>query len=328
MGCLKLTYRQEPDFRVIYSTKELTLKNSSQKAYSGYLYGFNGQEKTDEIAGSGNHYTAQFWEMDPRIGRRWERDPVVKHHESPYAILGNNPIWFVDLNGADSSLYNSKTGSFIAKGVTPEKDKTAIWQVDTDAEGYDKDNPWKTATKVTYTIGQKQKTGVGKNNLRKNHPLAGKGWTYGAQVFEEDLLDMTTEFNKLLTSEKDFFKKEGEGDYFGYGWSPGGYVDKMTNWTLLVNTDRPYDLKSQTRNNLTKIPSYAAVMIGQYSFYNGRLMNQDDYGNLSYGYWGKSYGYGLSTLKYGASWAQMFSSGRFDPPRDAYMLKLGFDMNK
>ncbi|MBX9853559.1 MAG: hypothetical protein K2X86_17585 [Cytophagaceae bacterium] len=63
-----------------------------------YGYGFNGIEKTDEISGTGNHYSAQFWEMDPRLGRRWERDPVVKMHESPYAILGNNPIWFVDLN--------------------------------------------------------------------------------------------------------------------------------------------------------------------------------------------------------------------------------------
>lgn len=216
----------------------------------------------------------------------------------------------------------------MAKGITLEDDKTAIWQVDPDAKGYDKDNPWKTATQLTYTIGKNQKTGIGKINLRKNHPLAGKGWTYGAQVYEEDLLDLTVEFDNLLKSEKAFFKKEGEGDYFGYGWSPGGAADKMANWISLVNTDRPYDLKSQTRGNLTKIPSYAAVMIGQYSFYKGRLMNQDDYGNLSYGYWGRSYGYSSYTLKYGASWAQMGSSGSFDPPRDAYMLKLGFDMNK
>ena len=40
LGCLKITYRQEPDFRVIYSKKELTLKNSSQKVYRSYLFGF------------------------------------------------------------------------------------------------------------------------------------------------------------------------------------------------------------------------------------------------------------------------------------------------
>lgn len=42
----------------------------------------------------------------PRIGRRWEIDPVVKYHESPYATFGNNPIWFADPNGADTITFN------------------------------------------------------------------------------------------------------------------------------------------------------------------------------------------------------------------------------
>jgi RHS repeat-associated protein len=67
-----------------------------------YRYGFNGQEKSDEIAGFGNHTTAEFWEYDPRIGRRWNADPAVKDYESPYASFSNNPIWFSDENGADT----------------------------------------------------------------------------------------------------------------------------------------------------------------------------------------------------------------------------------
>jgi hypothetical protein len=250
----------------------------------------------------------------------------VKVHESPYAILGNNPIWFVDMNGADSSLYNSKSGEFINKGVTKKDDKTAIWEVDTDSKEYDKNNPWKTATKVTYSIGSKQKTEIGKTNLRKNHPLAGKGWTFQAQVYEEDLLDMTSEFNNLLISQKSFFKKEGSS----WLWYVGdlGSAAKMANWISLVNTDKPYDLKSQTRTNLLQIPTYSAVFIGQFTLYNGRLMNQDDYGNISYGYWGKSYGYNYFKLRYGASWAQVISSGNFDPARDSYMVKFGFEKNK
>jgi len=68
----------------------------------GYRYGFGGQEKDNEIAGNGNSYTAEFWQYDPRLGRRWNIDPVVKEHESPYAAFGNNPIWFMDPNGADT----------------------------------------------------------------------------------------------------------------------------------------------------------------------------------------------------------------------------------
>jgi len=73
------------------------------RVYQGsYRYGFNGQEKVDEIAGSGNSYTAEFWQYDPRIGRRWNVDPVVKIHESPYACFANNPLCFRDPIGADT----------------------------------------------------------------------------------------------------------------------------------------------------------------------------------------------------------------------------------
>jgi RHS repeat-associated protein len=67
-----------------------------------YRFGFNTQEKDDEISGSGNLYTAEYWEYNSRLERRWEKDPVVKHHESPYACYANNPIGFIDPNGADT----------------------------------------------------------------------------------------------------------------------------------------------------------------------------------------------------------------------------------
>jgi len=67
-----------------------------------YRYGFNGQEKTDEIYGvSGSHNTAKFWEYDTRTGRRWNLDPVTKAWESGYAVMGSNPIWNKDPNGDD-----------------------------------------------------------------------------------------------------------------------------------------------------------------------------------------------------------------------------------
>jgi RHS repeat-associated protein len=77
-------------------------------AQNGYRYGFNGQEKSDEI-GNSNSYTAEFWEYDARIGRRWNTDPITKAYESPYAALGNNPIWNIDPNGADTAKYLSNS---------------------------------------------------------------------------------------------------------------------------------------------------------------------------------------------------------------------------
>jgi hypothetical protein len=68
-----------------------------------YTYGMNGMEQDNEVSGKGNSYTAPFWQYDSRLGRRWNVDPVVKHHESPYATFANNPIWFVDPSGADTT---------------------------------------------------------------------------------------------------------------------------------------------------------------------------------------------------------------------------------
>jgi RHS repeat-associated protein len=67
-----------------------------------YRYGFQNQEKDDEISGNGNSYSAEFWQYDSRAGRRWNLDPVFKEHESPYACFANNPICFADPNGADT----------------------------------------------------------------------------------------------------------------------------------------------------------------------------------------------------------------------------------
>jgi RHS repeat-associated protein len=68
---------------------------------SSYRYGFNGQEKSNEIKGEGNSYTTANWEYDPRIGRRWNVDPIPKDDESPFMALGNNPIVMVDPTGED-----------------------------------------------------------------------------------------------------------------------------------------------------------------------------------------------------------------------------------
>ncbi|RYD52416.1 MAG: hypothetical protein EOP52_09675 [Sphingobacteriales bacterium] len=65
----------------------------------GYQYGFNGQRKTDEISGSGNHNTATFWEYDTRLAWRWNPDPVDEAGVSDYAVLGGSPIYMSDPDG-------------------------------------------------------------------------------------------------------------------------------------------------------------------------------------------------------------------------------------
>jgi hypothetical protein len=68
---------------------------------NGYRYSINGQEKTTEIGA--NTTTAEYWQYDARIVRRWNVDPVLKDWESPYMAFSGNPIWFADIDGSDTT---------------------------------------------------------------------------------------------------------------------------------------------------------------------------------------------------------------------------------
>ena len=77
-------------------------KQMPGRQYAGedvYRYGFNGQEKDDEVAGEGNSNTAHFWQYDTRLARRWNPDPKPNPAISIYACFANNPIIFTDLLG-------------------------------------------------------------------------------------------------------------------------------------------------------------------------------------------------------------------------------------
>jgi LysM repeat protein len=98
-----------------------------------YPFGFNGQMKSNDIAGVGNHNTAEFWEYDPRLGRRWNIDPIVKPWESGYASLGNSPIMLNDINGLNAeptkthAVKEGETLSSIAKKEGVSVNDIAKW---------------------------------------------------------------------------------------------------------------------------------------------------------------------------------------------------------
>jgi|GEM_PF-5357502 len=80
-----------------------------------YRFGFNGQEKVNEIAGIGNHNTAEFWEYDTRTGRRWNIDPKtsMKPDQSSFSTFSGNPIWFNDVLGDLESTHTDEKGKVI-----------------------------------------------------------------------------------------------------------------------------------------------------------------------------------------------------------------------
>jgi hypothetical protein len=64
-----------------------------------YRYSHNGHERENEIFA--NAQSAEYWMYDARLGRRWEKDPVVKSWESPYVAFNDNPILVADPKGLD-----------------------------------------------------------------------------------------------------------------------------------------------------------------------------------------------------------------------------------
>lgn len=70
---------------------------------SSYRYGFNGAEKSDEYAGSGNVVEFEYRVDDTRLARFFSQDPMSPSFpwNSPYAFAENMPIIGPDLEGLE-----------------------------------------------------------------------------------------------------------------------------------------------------------------------------------------------------------------------------------
>lgn len=114
-----------------------------------YRYGFQGQEKDNEIKGEGNSLNYTFRMHDPRVGRFFAPDPLEMEYPwySPYQFSGNRVIDMVELEGLEPA--------------EPEKDKGVLVIV---VQGYEGNDPKNNKTQV---INNKHATGLdgGLNSL-------------------------------------------------------------------------------------------------------------------------------------------------------------------
>jgi RHS repeat-associated protein len=69
----------------------------------GYRYGFQGQEKDDEVKGDGNSVNYTFRMHDPRVGRFFAVDPLSRKYSwnSSYAFSENQVIHSIELEGME-----------------------------------------------------------------------------------------------------------------------------------------------------------------------------------------------------------------------------------
>jgi RHS repeat-associated protein len=110
----------------------MSMPKRKYSSASQYRYGFNRQEKDDEIAGAANHIDYKFRGYDTRTGRFWSVDPLYQIYpwNSTYVLAENSPIRFLDLEGAERYDYTYKLNAELGKAELQKITKT-----DVDAKG-------------------------------------------------------------------------------------------------------------------------------------------------------------------------------------------------
>jgi RHS repeat-associated protein len=82
---------------------------------SGYRYGFNGMEMDNEVNGTENSYDFGARMYDPRVGRFYSIDPLVRNfpYRSNYTFAADNPVLYIDKDG--KSEYKSNVVDIVIK---------------------------------------------------------------------------------------------------------------------------------------------------------------------------------------------------------------------
>jgi RHS repeat-associated protein len=78
-----------------------------------YRYGFQGQEKDDEVKGEGNSLNYTFRMHDARVGRFFSTDPLYREYpwNSPYAFSENRVLDMIELEGLEAASTEDKNNA-------------------------------------------------------------------------------------------------------------------------------------------------------------------------------------------------------------------------
>jgi RHS repeat-associated protein len=126
VGTLKLTYNQGEEAlekSSLFVVGALEKKSAAKKnRVSAYRYGFQGQEKDDEVKGNGNSINFKYRMHDPRIGRFFSVDPLAAMYpyNSPYAFSENRVIDGIELEGFEVLLIGGYSDASAVLSMTTE----------------------------------------------------------------------------------------------------------------------------------------------------------------------------------------------------------------
>ncbi|RYZ55612.1 MAG: hypothetical protein EOP49_02500, partial [Sphingobacteriales bacterium] len=83
-----------------------------------YRYGFQGQEKDDEVKGEGNSLNYTYRMHDPRVGRFFATDPLEDRYPfmTPYQFASNSPVGAIEIEGLEGSAERGFNAYMTSKG--------------------------------------------------------------------------------------------------------------------------------------------------------------------------------------------------------------------
>jgi RHS repeat-associated protein len=192
-----------------------SVMNGRQYAANGqYRNGFNGQEKDDEISGAGNMMTAEYWEYDTRLGRRWNLDPKPTTGISDYACFNNNPIFWADPNG------DKVKNGYEEDLQTAKENKADKKQAYDNAKGINK-----LFKGISYAIAKSNLNTVQRNfnvtedfiaDYKKNNPDDFKNLDENLFNEKKEVVDVSVKLTHNITSTLPSSVSPPEGELKGY----------------------------------------------------------------------------------------------------------------
>jgi YD repeat-containing protein len=212
-------------------------------------FAFNGQKRSKEISATAQ--TAQFWEYDGDVGRRWNLDVKPNISISPYAAFENNPIWRSDPLG-DSVIDDipvPKDAPKTSKGLQTVKATSAFKTL---VSNIDQNNSNATDSKNTNIVLTTRTEATGGYGLTTGYILGNDNEKYYFTATD-------IKGAKYLSKQSDDFLKTNFDKNSKVGFSIGvnpGYYEKTHEYTaavvwgheLFVHTERLLGAVQSLRN--------------------------------------------------------------------------------
>jgi RHS repeat-associated protein len=243
----------------------------------GYRFGFQDQEKDDEVKGEGNSINYSFRMHDPRLGRFFAVDPLASKYpyNSSYAFSENRLIDGVELEGLEfskrmkwkkvvQSLFSLKNNEVAINqggaGNCTIAAITYIW-LKRDFDGVVK------ATKQLYYTGETQVNNFQikpDENIFYVHPENSRNsmnsYSEGSADYEKAAGRELDADWLLITSIQNSFKRED--NFYGYGYGKNSQVSGVSNNEVailmrdflgLTNIDQKYYTEEATKEAMNPI---------------------------------------------------------------------------